>query len=883
MQPILVECLPYYTGERVPAVSWHLSESWSASQRAYEVEVATTENFANDDLVWSSGKVSNSKTQNVTYAGLKLDPHQRYFTRVRVFGDDGSESDWSKTGKWETAKLSSSDWTALMISPLSDGGAKSRCPTVTKSFDLAAAPSRARLYISALGLYQAHINGDRVGNDELTPGWTSYSNRLSYQTYDVGSLLKAGQNTITVTLADGWYRGRLFWPPNDITSVYGDKIGCIAEVRILDQDGTATTIVTDSNWASGLSPIQFASIYDGETYDARLEGADHDVAGVEILDFKHSRLVAQESETVQVIAELEAVTSDKSKSGVNFFDFGQNIAGVVLIQLRGKAGSKVTIDHAEIMFDGDLGLTSLRSAKAQVTYVLSGNETETYQPTFTFMGFRHVRVLIEGNAEIISIKALALSSALKVTGNFSCGDDLVNRLHENASWSLNGNFVDIPTDCPQRDERLGWTGDAQVFCPLANYMRDGQQFFKRWLRDMVADQREDGGITYTVPDATRSTPDAILPNFYGSTGWGDAICNIPWTIYLFYGDTDVLSETLLSMQRWVDFLQRFAPNGIVENEPHVQDISFTFGDWLQPTDFEGTLPPNAKPNPNTGDDYISTVFLYSSARTTAQAASVLGEMEIAQKYNAIADNVKEAFQREFITSSGRVASDSQGSYILALYHDLLPDEVIPKAITRLEKAIERNEHHIGTGFITTSIMLQTLSKVGLHKHAIKLLLQRTKPSWLYQVTQGATTIWERWDGIDLEGTESSKKMNSYNHYAFGAVVHWFYHNLAGIQPDITAPGFEKITLAPEFHRELSPIKATYSSRRGIISAQWNFDGDLVNYEVLTPPGTMATLKLPPNATAICIDDQPLTELKAVAATGKGLLIQPGKQRITMSI
>ena len=882
MQPKLVEHLPYYISQSSPEFGWQLPVSWSTSQNGYEIEISKSDNFSKEDVVWSSGKVSSTQSQNIKYTGPILNSYQQYFTRVRVFGKDGSESDWSKSGKYETTKLSSDDWKAEMISPLSDQGPETRCPTVTQSFDLDDIPSSAHLYISALGLYQVHVNDKRVGNDELTPGWTSYSDRLGYQTYDVSSFLKAGKNTIIVILADGWYRGRLFWPPNDKNSIYGDKIGCIAEIRIVNKDDTITTIATDNNWRSGLSPYLFSSIYDGETYDARLQGADQDKAGVEILDFNCTKLVSQESETVRVIEEFSPVKSEKTKDGSNLYDFGQNIAGVVLIEVRGDSGSKVTINHAEIILDGDLGLSSLRSAKAEVTYILSGNEIETYQPSFTFMGFRHVRVQIKGNAEIISIKSLALSSALKVTGNFSSGDELINRLHENASWSLNGNFVDVPTDCPQRDERLGWTGDAQVFCPLANYMRDGQQFFKKYLRDMVADQRKDGGIPYTIPDATRHY-DKGLPNFYGSTGWADAICNIPWTIYLFYGDTDVLSDCLPAMQGWVDFLNSYAPNGIVENEQHVEDKSFTFGDWLQPTDFEGILPPNSKPNPNTGDDYISTVFLYSSALITAKTANVLGKKEIADKYNEIAKTVKTAFQKEFITSSGRVATDSQGSYLLALYHDLLPNNFVPIAISRLEKAILRNEHHIATGFITTSIMLQTLSKVGLHKHAIKLLLQKTKPSWLYQVTKGATTIWERWDSIDLEGTESSVKMNSYNHYAFGAVVYWFYHNLAGIQPDITAPGFEKITLAPEFYRELSPINANYSSRRGKISAKWNFEEDKVNYEVLTPAGTTSTLKLPSNVTSISIDDKLLSKTESVEVTSNGLLIQSGKHKITMTI
>ncbi len=881
MQPLPMGPTPRVRGDGTPEFGWRLSDARPFRQAAYEIEVATSVAFAGADIVWRSGRVVSGQMHALPYGGDSLEPHRAYFWRVRLWGEDDAESGWSEPAAWETAKLSATDWTAEMITPETDAGVEGRCPTVTRTFDLPDLPARARLYITAYGLYSASINGEPVGHDELTPGWTSYTDRLGYQTYDVGALLRAGSNTITVTLADGWYRGRLCWPPNAIMNGYGTQIGCIAELRLTDAKGSASTIATDGSWRSGRSPVVFASIYDGETYDARLEGEDANVAGVRIIDFDKSTLVAQESETVQAIAELQPVEVTRASDGTLFYDFGQNIAGVVRFTVRGERGAKLTIDHAEIMRDGDLGQNSLRTAKARAVYTLRGEADETHQPSFTFMGFRHVRVSIEGKAELVSMVALPLSSALRVTGHFSCGDEFVTRLHENASWSLNGNFIDIPTDCPQRDERLGWCGDAQIFSPTANYLRDGAQFFKKWLRDMVADQRDDGAISHVVPNPTRFHEE-VMPNFYGSAGWGDAICNVPWTIYLFYGDTEVLAETLPAMQRWVQYLLRYSVDNIVQPPSAMQQRGFTFGDWLQPTTFQGRLPPNAKPNPNTSDDYVATVFLYSSARTTARAAGVLGNKDVEAEYNAIADRVKTAFQREYITGSGRLASGSQGAYVFALYHDLLPDALVPQAVEALRKAIVRTEGHIATGIMSTPLVLPTLSKVGLHKEAIQLLLQKTNPAWLYQVKRGATTIWERWDGIDFEDS-AEPRMNSYNHYAYGAVCFWFYHNLAGIQPDVTAPGFAKITLAPEFHRELSPLKASYDSHVGPISGAWTFDGDTVTYDVSTPGGTTTTLRLPAGSTDIRIDDAALSRQQASAATGTGLPMSPGPHRITLKL
>ena len=864
------------------AFAWALPNGETSRQAAYELELAQDLDFSSAALVWRSGRVEEGRSQNIAYGGPALSSHTAYHWRVRIYGQDGAISEWSSPQRWETGLLSPQDWQGEMISPLTMAEPNGRSPILRKSFDVDAPAQSARLYITSYGLYRCTINGIRVGADELTPGWTSYTDRLGYQTYDVAQLLLKGRNEIAVTLADGWYRGTLLWPPNQIQNTYGTSLGCIAQLRMIDAKGSVATVVTDTSWRSGKSPVVSSGIYEGEAYDARLEGEETDLAGVDRLEFNKGTLVAQEAQTVQVIGELNPQATRLVANNISYFDFGQNIAGFVRLTVSGERGATIIVDHAEIVdADGELGQASLRSAKAQLSYVLKGEGDETYQPTFTFMGFRHVRVTIRGKAQLKSISARPISSALPVTGTFKCGHALVNRLHENASWSLNGNFIDIPTDCPQRDERLGWCGDAQIFAPTANYLRDCSLFLRKWLRDMVADQREDGAISHTVPNPTRFHEE-VLPNFYGSAGWGDAICTVPWTLWTFYGDKTVLAETMPAMQRWVHYLRRYAQDGIVQPALDFKERSFTFGDWLQPTTFAGWVPPNAKPNPNTGDDYMATVFLYVSARITAKSAAVLGNTSVQHEFDRIADDVRTAFQREFITGSGRLAFDSQGALVLALYHDLLPESAVPKAIERLRRAIARTAGHIGTGVMTTPLLLPTLSKVGLHREAIQMLLTETNPSWLYQVKRGATTIWERWDGIDLEGT-SSTVMNSYNHYAYGAVAFWFYHHLAGIQPDQAKPGFERLVLAPEFHQELSPLVATFKSRYGEIESRWEINGTEVNYETTVPPGLEAFLKLPAEAGGIQINGVYPSELDRSLLTKDGLRIPAGKNRVRLTL
>lgn len=720
---------------------------------------------------------------------------------------------------------------AKMISPLADKGEGQPASFVTATFTLEAISGNETLNATALGLYRCFINGQRVGTDLLTPGWTNYDQRLAYQTYEISDLLAPGENRIEIWIGDGWYRSQLLWRQQAQFNVWGDTIGALAEIR----DGDDVLLATDGSWRSGETPIRRSGIYFGEVYDARKENAPAD-QGVREIGFDHSVLVAQEAGPVRELPPLDAEKSWSDDKGRSLYDFGQNCGGYVAFSVKGQAGASVTVEHAEILDgQGRFENANYRTAAATTTYTLKGEGVEHYRPTFTFQGYRYARVTILGDAEIVSIKSVPISSAVDRVGTLTTGNPLVNRLVENTVWSQRSNFIDIPTDCPQRDERLGWTGDAQVFAPTSCYLFESHGFWRKWLRDVMADQREDGAIPHFSPDPTRLRPDAF-PNAYGSTGWGDAICVVPWTLYEFYGDTEVLEECLPAMVRWVDYVWSISDGPLV-NPPGWGENGFSFGDWLQP---KGT---SVKPQPTIGDDAAATIYLYIACDLTSKAAGVVGEIEVERGMRRRADEVKAAFQKEFVTDAGRVGYNDQTSYALSILHDLVPDDVLDGAIRRFRETIARSRGRIGTGFIGTPALLPALVKCGEYGLAAHILLQEEAPGWLYQVKNGATTIWERWDAIQPDGTVFHPGMNSFNHYAYGAVCEFLFASLAGIRPDAAAPGFTHILFEPVIMPMLGPVEASFQAVSGEVSARWSVEGDDVTYEISVPEGARGTLIL----------------------------------------
>jgi alpha-L-rhamnosidase len=725
---------------------------------------------------------------------------------------------------------------AEMIAPGTDKGVGTQASFLRKSFR-ATAGGRTTLRISALGLYRAFINGQRVGTDLLTPGWTSYWDRLPYQSYDVTALLKDGDNSIDIWLGDGWYRSRMMWPRNELLNTWGDKVGAIAELR---SAGGELLLATDASWQSGLLPVMKSGIYFGESYDARAENGAATGGVAVIPGFDKAILLPAETDGVHELGTIAPVSSFTDANGAFVYDFGQNAGGYVAFTVEGEAGARLVIEHAEVLdHNGQFDRESMRSAEARVEYVLKGNGPESYRPSFTFFGFRYARVTISGRAKITHIAMVPISTATKQTASFSSAHPLVNRLVENTLWSQRSNFIDVPTDCPQRDERLGWTGDAQVFAATATYLHESQGILRKYVRDMIADQRADGAIPHVVPDPTRNHEDKV-PGFYGSTGWGDAICVIPLVLNDHYGDREIVVEALPAMAKWNDFVYSISNGPVVRPPKEWGDRGFTFGDWLQPV---GGNWPLEKPFRTIGDDASATIYLYISSTLTARAAELAGDAALERRMTARAAEVRNAFIAEFVTPSGRLLYDDQTSYALAIVHDLVPPELLPATSSFFKAAIARSDGRIGTGFIGTPALLPALVKIGEPELAAAVFLQEKIPGWLYQVKAGATTIWERWDAIGEDGRAYDPQMNSYNHYAYGAVCQWLFEAVAGFRPDPAEPAFKHIVFEPLVIPALSPVKAHHDSRAGRIEAGWSVDGDRATYTVSVPEGARGTLVL----------------------------------------
>lgn len=599
------------------------------------------------------------------------------------------------------------------------------------------------------------------------------------------------------------------------------------------RSGGRGTLSTDENWQSGLLPVTQSGIYYGEDYDARIApAATH---GVEPIRFDAALLVPHETAPVRELSPLAAVESWQDE-GRTVYDFGQNAGGNLRFTVQGKAGAVLRVEHSEVLgpnrhFDN----RNYRSARGEVQYILCGGAAETYAPMFTFFGFRYARLTITGEAQVTAVEMVPISSVPDVAGGFTCGESAVNRLVQNTIWSQRSNFIEIPTDCPQRDERLGWTGDAQVFAGTACWLADSQSFLTKFLRDVMHDQRPDGAVPHFSADPTRLHPVPGRGDWAGSTGWGDAIVIIPWQLYLHYGDDAVLRECFPAMVKWLDYLWSLGEGPLCRTNSYWGTKGFTFGDWLQP------VGDNRKPRPTIADDCAATIYHFISTDLAAKIAGILGDPAEAD-LKARAAAIKAAFAHEFISASGRLAHNDQTSYALCFLYGLIPAEHDAAARAYFRKEVEDADYLIGTGFIGTPALLPALTLLGMDDLAEKVFLNRKVPGWLYQVDQGATTIWERWDAMAPDGSIYDPDMNSYNHYAYGAVCQWLFEQVAGVAPQ---PGFDVVTLAPTILPALSPVAAWHDCRHGRIEAGWVLNGKSVAYTVTLPKGASALLL--PNA------------------------------------
>lgn len=819
-----------------PRLSWQItSDKRNIYQTAYEIRVATDVAGLSIGAVWNSGKVTSDQSVHILYGGQPLKPKQRYFWQVRVWDNAGKASPWSEASFWETGLLNANNWSARWIeSGLEGDQVAGPAVMLRKKFPLAKKVSSARLYITSHGLYEAQINGQRVGNGYLTPGWTSYKKRLQYQTYDVTGILKQGDNAVGVQLGDGWYRGYIAW--GDTKNFYGKDLALLFQLEVRYDDGTTAVINSDDTWKASFGPIRSSQIYHGEAYDARLEKSgwtlanynDGEWKAAKVSEMPKENIIASESPSItkrEVFQPVKLITTPK---GEKVIDFGQNLVGWIQMKVNGKAGDKVTIQHAEVLDkEGNFYIDNLRAAKAQIEYTLKGGGEENFEPHFTFFGFRYIKVEgFPGEISNANFKAFALYSDMTPTGTFECSNPLVNQLQHNIQWGQRGNFLDVPTDCPQRDERLGWTGDAQAFSRAAAFNMDVEQFFVKWMKDVAADQREDGAIPFVVPNVLNAHDAA-------STGWADVATIVPWNVYLAYGDKTILSNQYESMKKWVTFMEKKSVNDL-------WNTGFHFGDWL----FYRPFDDNDGTSAVTDKYLIAQCFYAHSTQLLINTAKVLGKQEDVNYYTSLLKRIKDAFLKEYVTPSGRLVSGTQTAYVLSLNFDMLPEEMRKPTAERLAENVKRYNNHLTTGFLGTPYLCHVLTRFGYDDIAYTLLLQEEYPSWLYPVRMGATTIWERWDGIKPDGTFQTPGMNSFNHYAYGAIGDWMYRSVAGLDTDESGPGYKHIVIKPHISKRLTYARAELLTPYGKAASGWKTENGSLTLDVVIPANTSADVYVP---------------------------------------
>jgi len=896
-----------------PRLSWQLQSTLRGErQSAYRILVADSpQKLAGEHgSVWDSGKVFSGRSVTVRYGGPALASGQRCFWKVRVWDKGGKPSPDSPVGLWQMGLLRPSDWRASWISAPTprdtkdDGLTLPPCPYLRKTFTLAKPVKHATLYATARGLYALNVNGRRVGDAVFAPGWTDYTRRIAYQTYNVTSQLHVGANALGAVLGDGWYGGYVgFGHRRDL---YGDRPQLLAQLVIEYADGSRRTVVSDGSWRGATGPLLHSDFLQGEAYDARRAPsgwqpvavepaaprlkqtdvtarlrarvqndrlsvvADNAIAGDPAyltpkrlrVDFTlggaaHSRtvnedemltipgpgetpgplvlrravygalgavprpaLVAQVGPPVRVTQELTPRRVTQPAPGTYLYDLGQNMVGWARLKVRGPAGTPVRLRFGEMLNpNGTLYTTNLRGAKATDTYILSGHGVETWEPHFTFHGFRYVEVTgYPGRPRPDAVTGCVVGSDLPPAGTFVCSQPMVNQLQHNIVWGQRGNFLSVPTDCPQRDERLGWMGDAQIFARTATYNRDAAAFYEKWMADVSDAQSPQGGFSDVSP--------RLVDDGDGAPAWGDAGIIVPWTVYQAYGDTGILEKHWGAMTRWLGYITQSNPDGLWSKRRNND-----FGDWLSIA-------------ADTPKDVLATAYYAYDASLMARMARALGRGQEAARYDALFTHIKNAFNAAYVSPDGRVKGDTQTCYVLALRFGLLPPDLRPLAAKHLVADIAAKNGHLSTGFVGVGYLCPVLTETGHNDVAYRLLLNDTFPSWGYSIKQGATTIWERWDGYTKEKGFQDPGMNSFNHYSLGSVGQWLFQDVGGIDTDPNAPGFAHILIHPHPGPGLTQARAVYDSIRGRIVSAWRTDGAGLALDVTIPANTTATVFVP---------------------------------------
>ena len=829
-------------------LSWKVEDSRGKKQEKACVKIAEDALFQN--ILYHSGY---KELNNLCVApGIQLKPRKRYYWSVQVWSDAGETAgatSWFETGKQTEA------WQASWIAPPKG---RTEHPLLRGSFSLEAPVRSARAYVCGLGLYEFFVNGEKAGQEYFTPGYNDYTFWKQVQTYDVTQWLHKGENRLGCMLGNGWYKGRFGFEENaDRKELFGDRFAFLCELHVKLENGKEVVLGSGRDWEWKPSPVLESGIYDGERYDARLEtenwclpeSGQEGWMPAELWEPDSWTLEDRRSLPVEITKRLPVKELIHTPKGEWVLDFGQEITGWVEFTCDLPSGKAVWLQYGEILQDGCFYRENLRSAKAEYTYISRGEKAQV-RPHFTFYGFRYVKV--EGMEAVNpeAFTACVLHSKMDFTGKIHTSDPKVNRLFQNALWSQRGNFVDVPTDCPQRDERMGWTGDAQVFAPTASFNMYTPAFYAKYMWDMLKEQTGlyGGSVPHTVPMMIED----LKREAHGSCAWADAAIFIPWTLYLFYGDTVLLEQQYANMVEWGEYLIREDQR---EGGRHLRQTGFHFGDWL------ALDAPDRKENSVFGGTdvyFVASAYYYRSIFLLAQAAQVLEKKEDARKYKKLAGEILQAFRAEYLLEDGKARSDTQTAYVLLLQFEMLQPEEIPGAVENLRRKLRESQMHLTTGFVGTPYLCPALSENGAQEDACTLLLNQDYPSWLYEVNMGATTIWERWNSVLPDGHVSDTGMNSLNHYAYGSIVEWMYRYLCGINPSAEMPGFRKICFTPLPDPRFRFAEATFDSPMGLCRSQWRYEGDRWLYTCTVPFGAEAELVLPMEGTLKGEDGQPRT-------------------------
>ncbi len=815
------------------------SDRKNVVQKSYNLEISRDDKF--EEVIFASGEVFTEQSNQITIESDFLEKARTYYVRVKV--SDGLESsEWSDVYFFTTSLLGE-DWKATFVSGETDESYKvdSKGTYVRGDFKLKGKVKEAYAFTTALGLYNFYLNGKKVSNDEMTPGWTSYNRNLLYQSYDVSAYLVDGENVAGAIVCAGWYRGVMGL--TRARNNYGEKTAFSMQILVRYEDGTEEYILTNSNWKCKDAPVIFADIYNGETYDANLEVPNWCLKGLDLKGFKdviviehdNSILKAQGGARVKVIEEISAKEVIKTEKNETVIDFGQNMAGRIKVTATGKKGDIIEIRCFEVLDkDGNVYFENLRHAKTTMRYIFKEDSTITYHPSFTFMGFRYASIISfpeEVRAE--NFVAEVLHSEMEPIGTVYTSNTLLNKLHNNYLWGLKGNFLDVPTDCPQRDERLGWTGDAQIFCKTASYLMNTYTFYKKWLIDLAVDQTEDGGVPHVIPNIEEGRTGGnwlLKQGEHSASAWADAAVIIPYNMYLMYGDKEILIKQYDSMKKWIDFMYS-------HSNDYIWNYKLQFGDWVA-LDAEKGSYFGATPN-----DLTCTAYFAYSTTLFAKIAKVLGKEDVFEKYDELSKKIVKKFQETFFDENGIMTAQTQTSHIIALHFKLTPEEYIQKTVDGLKKLLEKENGHLVTGFVGTPYFCHALSDNGCIDEAYDLLLKEDYPSWLYQVNMGATTIWERWDAINPDGTMDESGMNSFNHYAYGAIGEWVYKAVFGLDTCKIKTGFKHSIIFPRIGGGLTFSEGTYNSNYGTHRIKWEVSENLVNLSFSIPSNTTASVRI----------------------------------------